>query len=183
MDSGKQLATRFLGKGEICRRLKPLLGFFSCLSTHPIPIPIPYYLLLTAGNTIPSSSPNPTLLPKTVRNPRETRTRHTLKFPSDQIPTGAQPASHTCDRHAANLLRFVHGLIGFRDGGISFRCTTCTECGCGRYTIPVILYYTLYLYLYLHLHSTHSLVCLMYKVYNGERKYGEESKSINLRTS
>lgn len=65
--------------------------------------------------------------------------RHTLKFPSDQIPTGA---SHTCDRHAANLLRFVHGLIGFRDGGFHLDILrsvggTCTEV---YYTI---LYYTI----------------------------------------
>lgn len=160
MDSGKQLATRSLGKGEICRRLKPLLVFFSYFSTYlylPTPTPPPSP---TAGYNIPSSSPNPTLLPKPrLRNPRETRTGHTLKFPSNlrSNPNGR----HTCDRHAANLLRFVHAPSDRLQGwGISFRCTTCMECRCRRYTIPVILYYTPHLYP--DLHSTHSFVCLMY---------------------
>lgn len=104
--------TRSLGPGEMWRRLKP---FPSSPILH---LHLRYSLLLllttTYCYTISSYSPNPTLSPKTAKNPRETRTGHTLKFPSDQIPTGA---SHTCDRHAANLLRFVHGLIGFRDGG------------------------------------------------------------------
>lgn len=115
VDSGKQLATRSLGKGEICRRLKPLRSSpTSYLSFH-----LHLYLFTTDYYyTILSYSPNPTLLPKTTRNPREKKpgTGHTLKFPSRSNPNG-RPASHTCDRHAANLLRFVHGLIGFRDGG------------------------------------------------------------------
>lgn len=121
--------TRSLGPGEMWRRLKPLLVFFfSYLST---PTPIPYYLLLA----IPShpTLPIPLSPPKTARNPREIRIGHTLKFPSDQIPTGA---SHTCDRHAANLLRFVHGLIGFRDGGFHLDISR-------RYMYGGIQYYTI----------------------------------------
>lgn len=68
--------------------------------------------------------------------------RHTLKFPSDQIPTGA---SHTCDRHAANLLRFVHGLIGFRDGGFHLDISR---------SVGGILYYPIpYTYTYTQLNS------------------------------
>lgn len=139
--------TRSLGPGEMWRRLKPLPSSPISQLIYAYISAIPYLTTYWQYHPILlSQSHSP---PKAARNPRETRTGHTLKFPSDQIPTGA---SHTCDRHAANLLRFVHGLIGFRDGGISFRYFT----ECGRYTI---LYYTLYLYL----HSTHSYVwCIRY---------------------
>lgn len=66
------LSTRFLGKGEICRRLKPFLFFFSYFCISPIytyTYTSRYSLLLTTYcYTILSYSPNPTLLPK----PRET---------------------------------------------------------------------------------------------------------------
>lgn len=138
VDSGKYLpSTRSSREGRNMPPVEAVSSFLLLLFLiSPISTPTPP-LFPTASNTIPSSSPNPTLLPKPrLRNPRETRTGHTLKFPSNlrSNPNGR----HTCDRHAANLLRFVHGLIGFRDRGISFRCTTCTECG--RYTI---LYYNI----------------------------------------
>lgn len=147
---GKVPSTRFLGKGEICRRLKPLssspispISHLPTLTSTHTPLLFPTYCY-----TIPSYSPNPTLPPKAARNPRETRTGHTLKFPSDQIPTGAQPATHVIATRQICYDSCI-GLIGFRDGGISFRYTTCTECGCGRYTI---LYYTIpYTYTYTQL--------------------------------
>lgn len=150
----------------MCRRLKPLLVFFSWLSTHLymyLHLHLRYSLLLA----ILSYSP-----PKTARNPRQTRTGHTLKFPSDQIPTGATHVIATRQICYDSCI----GLIGFRDGGISFRCTTCTECG--RYTI---LYYIIPYTLYLHLtHSTHSYVCLMYEVYSGiEREKMEKRVRVS----
>lgn len=133
--------------------------FFSYFSTHlhlhlhiHLCPTTTYYCYTIPSYSSQSHSPPKTAFKKPTRNPHTTHVE--ISLTSDQNPNGR----HTCDRHAANLLRFVHWsdrLQGWGGFHLDILPPTCTECG--RYTI---LYYTLYLYL----HATHLRVCLMYKV-------------------
>lgn len=140
----------------MCRRLKPLLVFFfSYFSSHlhlHIHLRQPLLLLLAIPShpTLPIPlSPSNRKGGRNVYIPQRRLSTH-VEISLRSNPNG-RPASHTCDRHAANLLRFVHGLIGFRDGGISFREVLHVR------SVGGILYYTIpytYTYIYTYIQLT-----------------------------
>lgn len=100
-----------------------LLLFLNSLTlTHT---PIPYCWQFHPILLSQSYSPPKTAFKKPTRNPHTTHVE--ISLTSDQNPNGR----HTCDRHAANLLRFVHGLIGFRDGGFHLDVRSVRSVGMG----------------------------------------------------